>query len=101
MTSDSIRDGLARYDQIVVERSSANNRTTQRLGLIRDDVDPEALVELITIFFEGFVLRGKGDLVTDRKRVLGLFIEAIAGRIIDDDHPLAPEFHRRLEEAIS
>lgn len=101
LSSEPVRCSLDHFDHVTVERSGAVNRRSQEVGLFSADVDADALVEVMTVFFEAFVARDHLDsFVTGRDRLLRLFIEMVAGQVIDGSHPLAGELRRRLLEVI-
>lgn len=94
-----VRTALARFDELTVERFGALNRTSQEVGLFRDDVDAEALVEVISTFLEGFATKeGTTGFVTGRAHVLRLFLEMLGDRVLDPDSPSAPTFRHLIEE---
>ena len=96
-SSDLVGRSLDHFDRATVQRSAAVNTRSKDLGLFGADVDSEALVEVMEVFFEAFVTRDHlGSFVTSRERVLRLFIEMIFGGVIDRSHPLAAELRRRL-----
>ena len=97
--NDGIAAAMSRYDQLAVERAGALNRASQDVGLFRSDVDADALVEVISTFFEGFATKGAVTrFATSRQRVLGLFLDMVAERTVDPSHPLAESFHSQLQE---
>ena len=98
-TNGGVRRALQHYDQMMVERGSALNRASQASGLFRDYADAEALVEVIGTFFEGFNVKSRATgFATSRERVLRLFLEMLAERILDDHRPEAADLRRRIEE---
>ncbi len=99
MHNDGVRTAMRHYDQLAVDRAGALNRATQDVGLIRGDVDADALVEVASAFFEGFATReSTTGFATSRARVLRLFLEMLGERVVDPDHALAKSFRRRIEE---
>jgi len=98
-TNGGVRRALQHYDQMMVEQGSALNRASQASGLFRDDADAEALVEVIGTFFEGFNVKSRATgFATSRERVLRLFLEMLAERVLDDHGPDAADLRRRIEE---
>lgn len=95
--NDGIRVAMSRYDELAIERAGALNRASQDVGLFRSDVDADALVEVVSTFFEGFATKDAvTGFVTSRQRVLGLFLELVSDRTIDPEHPLAEALRRQL-----
>jgi hypothetical protein len=83
LSSEPVREALHHYDRMVVTQSAASNRVTQQLGVFRDDFEPEALAEIIQLFWESFVIRDRaGGFVAGRDRVLGLFFEMLRDRVL-------------------
>lgn len=101
LESEAVRMTLAHLDHQIVEVSAENNRITQALGLFVADVDPSVLVELIAVFWEGFIMReATSGFATDRQAVADLFIDLLSSRIVSDDHAEATAFRRRLLDAV-
>lgn len=99
LSSDQLRASLKRFDQTLVERSGALNRQCQDAGLFVEDLDGEALGELVETFYEGFVLRDQlGAFATTRARVLGLFLELLLARVVDGRSTAAEELIRSIRE---
>lgn len=99
LSSEQLRGSLDHFDRSVVERSGALNRQCQDAGLFVDDLDGEALAELVETFYEGFVLRDQlGAFATTRSRVLGLFLELLSARAVDHRSTAAEEFIRSIKE---
>lgn len=94
-----LRTALVHFDELTVERFGALNRTSQEVGLFRDDMDAETLVEVIGTFLEGLSTKDDSTgFVTDRARVLRLFLEMVSDRVVDPDSPSGPTFRRIIEE---
>jgi AcrR family transcriptional regulator len=82
--SASLRERLARYDGSVVGRLAATNRVTQQLGIFRTDVDPEAVAEVLEMFWEAYLLRdATGGFVAGRERVLAAFVDMMGHGVLD------------------
>lgn len=97
--NQGVRDALVHYDEMTVERFGALNRTTQDAGVFRSDLDPEALVEVISTFVEGFATKeATTGYITGRAQVLGLFLEMMGDRVLEPDGPAAATFRRLAEE---
>lgn len=97
--NEGVRNALVHYDEITVERFGALNRATQEAGVFRADVDPEALVEVIGTFFEGFATKGATTgYVAGRERVLGLFLDMVGDRLLEPDCAAVTTFRRLAQE---
>lgn len=101
LESQPVRTTMGHLDRQIVDVSAENNRITQALGLFADDVDPSVLVELITVFWEGFIMReATSGFATDRQAVADAFIDLLSSRIVSDSHSDAATFRRRLHDAV-
>lgn len=101
LESEPVRTTLGHLDRQIVEVSAENNRVTQSLGLFGVDLDPAVLVELIVVFWEGFIMReATSGFATDRQAVADAFIDLLAARVVPADHPDADEFRLRLSDAV-
>lgn len=77
---------LARWDRQIVAAMSNVVRAAQDDGLVREDVDASALVEVVIIFFEGLRTRQAADaFATSYEGVRDAFLELLAGVV-----PLTP-----------
>jgi hypothetical protein len=83
--NETMRQPLVDYDRMVVERAGALNRRSQELGLFQDEVDADALVEVVAAFWEGFLLRDRMDhFESSRSRVLRQFYELLIAAVLTD-----------------
>ncbi len=98
MSKAGVQAALGRYDEVTVARAGALNALTQEVGLFRSDLDGEVLAELIMIFFEDFATRAATTgFTTSRERVLRLFLEMLADRVLETGHRGASELRTRFE----
>lgn len=98
-TNDGIRTAMTHYDELNVERAGGLNEATKDVGLFREDLDSEALVEVITAFFEGFATKDAATgFATSRERVLLMFLEMLDERVLDPSHPATDNLRRQLKE---
>lgn len=101
LESEPVRSTLGHLDQRIVEVSAENHRITRSLGLFSAEIDPAVLVELIVVFWEGFIMReATSGFATDRQEVAEAFLEMLASLVVVDDHPEADEFRRRLRSSL-
>lgn len=96
LDNEQVRQVLRRYDAQVVEQYGALNQRSIDDGLFRQATDPEALVEMISVFIDGLDLRMSTGFATDRARVVTAFVNAIADAVVDPSHPDAETLIERF-----
>jgi len=101
LDNEAVREVMGRYDRKIVERYGALNQRTIDAGLFRKDLDGDALVELLSIFLEGFALRQSIGFATGRDRVLGVLLDALNAVAVDQTHADADELQGRLREVLA
>jgi AcrR family transcriptional regulator len=98
-TNGGVRHALQEYDRVTVEQAGALNRASQEEGLLRADVDVDALVELVGVFFEGFNIKSRATgFATSRERVLRLFLDLLHEGVVEPAHPDAPRLAKEIRE---
>jgi AcrR family transcriptional regulator len=100
LDSAAVGEVLGRYDRKIVEEYAVINQRSVDAGLFRDGLDVEALVEVMSIFAESFELRATTGFVTDRRRIVGTFLDAFAALMVDEQHPDAEELRRRIRKVV-
>jgi AcrR family transcriptional regulator len=73
-----VRRALSRYDELTVSRFAPLVEQAQREGVIADDVDAAALVELVELMFEAVHAHAEAQtFVTSHERVVATFLRVI------------------------
>lgn len=99
LANEPMRATIGRYDRQLIERTGALNRRAQDAGVFVQDLDGDALAEVVETFYEGFVLKDQaGEFATSRSRVVGLFLELLASRVVEPGTDAAAVLRRSFEE---
>lgn len=98
ITDARLRDALLAYDRLLVDAMGSLNEQAKREGLLRSDVDAEALVEVVELAFESLRARQAADgFATSFPRVAETFRDVLVrGSTADADS--AERVLRRVRE---
>ena len=78
---------VARFNSYVVDAFLPAVKEAQAAGVVRPDIDTEALIELIDIVWDGMIRRAAGRTFhTTYERVGAIAMELLREGALDDDH---------------
>jgi len=85
---ERIRTTLTRYDEAIERALQPLVEDAQRSGAIREDVDVDALIEVVALCFEGLEARvGSNTLRTSRERIGLLLLDLLSRGVAVADAP--------------